>query len=238
MMRRLSLCLGATVLFASFVAPPQASAQQAISVYLGGFVPKGMDSRGGDDVIFRNGDFLSNRDGRPLNPRDLSGVTVGAEYLVGLGDFLDAGLGIGFYQGSTPAVYTDLMNANGTDIEQDLKLRIVPVTATIRFLPLGHHDAITPYFGAGVGIYNWRYTETGQFVDGSGNIFRDTFEGKDTTVGPVILGGVRVPIGNGGIGGEIRYQGGSGNLPASESFAGSKINLGGFNYLVTFTVGF
>ena len=36
--------------------------------------------------------------------------------------------------------------------------------ATVRYLPLGHHDAITPYVGGGVVIYNWRYSESGDFV--------------------------------------------------------------------------
>ena len=81
------------------------------------------------------------------------------------GDNFDAGLGVGFYQRTVPAVDDDFVNADGTEIEQDLKLRIVPFTATVRLLPLGHHDGIEPYIGAGVGVFNYRYSETGQFVD-------------------------------------------------------------------------
>lgn len=231
MMRRHSWCVGIVALM-GLVAPSRASAQQSINFYVGGFLPHGFDSRTKDDVLFRNADFLL------FDMHDFNGVTGGAEYLVGLGDLLDAGLGIGFYSQSTPAIYADLVNANGSEIEQDLKLRIVPMTATIRLLPLGHHDAITPYIGGGVGIYNWRYTETGEFVDARGNIFRDTFEGDGTAVGPVFLVGLRVPIGRSGIGFEYRYQGGSGDLPASESFAGSKIDLGGHNLLFTVNIGF
>lgn len=230
MTRCLSSCLA--IVLVVLLVPSRASAQQSINAYFGGFFPHGLDSRGSDDVLFRNADFLT------FNTGDFHNITGGAGYLVGLGDFFDAGLGIGLYSGTAPAVYTDLVNANGSEIEQDLKLRIVPMTATIRVLPLGHHDAITPYFGAGVGIYNWHYTETGQFVDSAGNIFRDTFEGSDTSVGPVILAGLRVPIGNIGLGFEYRYQGGSGTLPPSEGFAGSKIDLGGHNVFFTFNVGF
>jgi hypothetical protein len=49
---------------------------------------------------------------------------------------------------------------------------------------------------------------------------------------------VRVPVGAARIGGEIRYQGGTGDLPRDQEFAGSKINLGGFNYLFTIGVRF
>src|SRR5439155_11605270 len=167
--------------------------------------------------------------------------TAGAEYLVGLGDFLDAGLGVGYYSRTSPAIHALFEFPNGDPIEQDLKLRIIPITATIRYLPLGHHDAITPYVGGGVGIYRWRYMETGNFVDNQNNIFQDSFEGTGTTVGPVVLGGVRVPIGNVGLGFEYRYQGGKGDLPASEGFAGGpnpKIDLGGHNVFFTINIGF
>ena len=57
-------------------------------------------------------------------------------------------------------------------------------------------------------------------------------------VGPVILGGVRFPVGKWDIGGEIRYQDAEGDLPTDQGFSGSKIDLKGFNYLVTFNIRF
>ena len=132
-----------------------------------------------------------------------------------------------------PTVYTDLVNINGTEIRQDLKLRIVPFTATVRFLPLGNTAAIQPYIGAGVGAYYWRYSETGQFVDFQNNVFTGNFVGSGGAVGPTILGGVRVPVGSAGVGFEIRYQSAEGDLPADQGFAGSTIDLGGMNYLFT-----
>lgn len=229
-MRRLSSCLSAVALITGFIATPPASAQQSINFYVGAFHPRGFDARGTDDVLFQNANFLT------FSMKDFNGATVGGEWLIGLTDLVDAGLGIGFYQSTAPAVYTNLVNANGTEIEQDLKLRIVPFTATIRFLPLGHHGPVQPYVGAGVGVLSWRYSETGDFVDTRDNsIFRDSFVGKGTNAGPVILGGVTLPLGAVGIGGEIRYQSAKGTLPASENFAGPKIDLGGMNYL--FTIG-
>jgi len=54
----------------------------------------------------------------------------------------------------------------------------------------------------------------------------------------VILGGVRVPVGSWGIGGEIRYQSAKGDLPTDQDFAGTRLDLGGFNYLFTVNVRF
>ncbi len=116
---------------------------------------------------------------------------------------------------------------------QDLRLRVVPFSATVRFLPMGRNRAIEPYIGAGVGIFSWRYSETGQFLATDNSIFRDSFTATGSATGPVILGGVRVPIGPVGVGGEIRYQAADGDLPGDQGFAGTKIDLGGWNYAFT-----
>ena len=103
---------------------------------------------------------------------------------------------------------------------------------------------IVPYIGGGVGIFNWRYTESGNFAgtpdsQGNVNIVNGTFKGSGTAVGPVILGGVRFPVGHkgSGFGFEIKYQNAQGNLPSDQGFAASKIDLGGFNYLFTINIG-
>jgi hypothetical protein len=185
-------------------------------------------------VLFQNRKFLL------FDMKDFRGATAGGEYLVQLGDFFDAGLGVGIYSRTSPAIFDRITHPNGDEIEQDLKLRVIPITATFRFLPLGHHDAIVPYIGGGVGIYRWRYEEVGEFVDFDDIIFPDSFVARGTTVGPVILGGVRFPVGSrgSGFGGEIRYQGGKGDLPVNQGFAGRKIDLGGINYLFTVNIGF
>ena len=146
MNRRLLVSCVAVALVAGFVNTPTASAQQSVNFFVGAFVPRGFDGRGIDDVLYQNAGFLDFR------IKDFNGVTAGAEYLVQLSDFFDAGLGVGIYSRSVRTADLDFQHPNGDLIEQDLKLRMIPVTATFRFLPLGHHDAIVPYFGAGVGI--------------------------------------------------------------------------------------
>jgi len=228
---------------AVFAVPAVASAQQWVSINVGGFVPRPADARGdtvngqSNDVLVNNMDFLS------FNIKDFNGPTIGGEYLVGLGNWFEGGLGIGLYSRTVPTVYNDFVNANGTEISQDLKLRIVPFTATVRFLPMGRHNGIEPYIGGGVGVFNYRYTETGQFLANDNSIFSGNFVGSGTERGPVILGGLRVPVGGWAIGGEIRYQSAVANLPLDQGFAVAydekgnprppRIDLGGFNYLLT-----
>jgi hypothetical protein len=232
-MRRLSLAFGLVLAVSGVFAAVPSYAQQSINFYAGGFVPTAEDARSHDDVLWNNLDFLA------FNVKDFHGGTAGVEYLVGLNEFVDAGLGVGVYQRTVPSVYSRLVNSNGSEIEQDLKLRTVPFTATVRFLPLGRSAGIEPYIGGGVALVNFRYSESGEFVDSAdSSIFRDTFVGTGTATGATILGGLRVPIDAWSLGGEVRWQKALGDLPASEGFAGSKIDLGGWNYLVTFQVKF
>lgn len=232
-MRRLSLAFGFFLAAAGVLAPASSYAQQSINFYGGGFVPTSEDARDHDDVLWNNLDFLA------FNIKDFHSGTAGVEYLVGLNEYVDAGLGVGIYRRTVPSVYANLVNANGAEIEQDLKLRMVPFTATVRFLPLGRSAGIEPYIGGGIALVNFRYSESGDFVDSSDrSIFRDTFVGTGTATGATILGGIRVPVDAWSFGGEVRWQRALGDLPASEGFAGPKVDLGGWNYLVTLQVKF
>ena len=233
-MRRWLLSLSAVALVAGFIATPVASAQQSLNLYIGGTRVRAEDARDSNDVLVQDRTFLD------FNVGDFNGATIGGEWLVGLGDMLDAGLGIGFYQRTVLAVDSfQEFEGTGAPIEADLKLRVVPFTATIRFLPLGHRAGIQPYLGAGVGVFGWRYSETGDFVDADNvTIVHGRSVGSGSKAGPVVLGGLRVPIGSVAVGGEVRYQSAVADLPGDKGFAGSRIDLGGFNYLLTFNIRF
>lgn len=236
-MRRLRFVAGLFVLLALSM-PSATYAQQSLNLYVGGFTPVGEDSRGRrdgrtDDVLLNNLDFLL------FDIKDFNGGTVGAEYLVGVGDYLDAGLGVGYYKRTVGTVDADFVNPDGSEIQQDLRLRIVPFTATVRFLPFSRRAAVQPYVGAGVGIFNWRYSEVGDFVYPSDLSIRPgRFVGSGTATGPVVLGGVRFPVSNWDIGGEIRYQRATGDLPLDQEFSSDRIDLGGWTYAATFNIRF
>ena len=233
-MRRLLLSLVAVSVVAGFVAP-SAFAQQSVTFSLGGFVPTSADSRDTNDVLVRDQSFLSFRTNR------FAGPTIGGEYLVGLGNYFEAGAGLGFYQRTVAAADTNFVNPNGSSVIADLKLRIVPFTATVRVLPFGHDAPIQPYVGGGIGIFGYRYSESGQFVDPvDKTIFSQTYVGSGTATGPVLLGGLRVPIGPLAPGFEVRWQSAKGSLSTDPvtGFSGSRIDLSGMSYLFTFNIRF
>lgn len=213
--------------------PSMASAQQSVDFYLGGFVPQSLGSRDVNDVLVQDASFL--------DFGSFTGFTFGGDFLIALGDKFDAGLGVGYYQRSVVA--SDQFNEfadTGAPILATLQLRIVPFNATMRWLPLGHNHGVQPYVGAGVGVFSWHYSENGDFVANDNvTIIHGNFAGSGSAVGPVILGGAHFPITRSvGLGGEIRYQWAEGDLPSDQGFAGSKIGLGGFNYLLTFNFKF
>jgi hypothetical protein len=203
--------------------------QQSLNFSLGYFTVRGEDARVEGDAL------VVNRDLYLFDFADFNGPSIGADYLVGLGDYFEVGAGIGYTSRAVDTIYEHYERPLGGEIEQQLKLRIVPMTATVRILPLGHTNPFQPYVGGGIGIYNWRYSETGDFIDFSvpgQPIFRESYVASGTSIGPVAVFGLRFPVGQATIGGEVRYQRAEGELDERD-FLGPKIDLGGLHYSAT-----
>jgi hypothetical protein len=223
----------ATVACLGFTRP--ASADTVLSGSVGYFVPKGFDSRPADDVLSQNLDFLL------FELDDFHGGTLGGEFMVGLGDFLEAGVGAGFYQRTVPSIYAGYVDSDGTEVDQDLKLRVAPVTFTARLFPLGRNTVAQPYVGGGLALLSWRYTESGEFIDFDlgQQVFRDTFTDNGTEIAPVVFGGLRFAASDAFlIGGELRWHGGEADLDPAQGFAGDRIDLGGYTVQATCQVRF
>jgi hypothetical protein len=245
--------IGVLMLFtvATFAATSTpASAQVVQSLHLGGgfFSPKGFDSRADGDVLVRDayGDYLPAypdlSDALVFDMSDFRGGQVFAEWNVAFGDHVEVGAGVGFYRRSVPTVYWDLVDDFGGEIEQTLRLRVAPVTAVVRFLPFGNANSVQPYVGAGVGLFNFRYSEFGRFVDPETlDIYDDRFTTTGSAPGAVVLGGVRVPLGGDvyGLTLEGRYNIATGDTGGiDKGFLDEKIDLGGGQFNIGFLVRF
>jgi hypothetical protein len=219
----------ALALIVSLVHADTAAAQQTLNLSVGAFALRGEDARIEDDVL------VTNRDIYVFDFGDFTTTSLNAEWLVPLGDYFEAGGGIGFTSRAVPTIYDEFTRPDGTEIEQELKLRTVPMSATLRVLPLGRNSAVQPYIGGGIGVTNWRYSETGDFIDFTvpgRPIFRESYVASGTAIGPVAIFGLRVPVGGISLGGEIRYQKAEGELDERD-FLAPKIDLGGFHYMGT-----
>ncbi len=254
MLRKSLLILALVTLFGAVAAVP-ARAQQTVSFNLGYLWVTGVQGRYGSanavypgDVLWTelNGDYYNALDFRM---QGFNNVTFGGDWLISLGDFLEAGAGISYYSRSVPSRSLNIVwdvssdpNAPppGSDILQTLRLRMIPITGSVRFLPLGRHAVVEPYVGGGVSLINYRYIEEGDFVDATDvnalSIFNGTYEHSGWAVGPLVLGGIRVPFGAFVVGGEYKYQWGKGTLPTTgdSAFLSDHVDLSGSTFQVTF----
>ena len=234
MSRRSSRSIVLAAVAALWLGAPAWAQESSVSLNLGYFSVRGADTRIGDDVIAENlGLFAFGLD-------QFNNASVGAEWLVGLGDYVEAGVGAGFYQQTVFSVYNDFINDDGSEIPQDFKLRVTPLTATARFFPFGMRSAVQPYAGAGVGLFNWRYSEVGDFIDfNTFDVFPDRFVATGNDVGGVYLAGVRVLAGSHyGVGAEVRYQDVQGVVGIDAGFLDERIDLGGLTTSFTFNIRF
>jgi hypothetical protein len=244
-MLRTSARLGGVLLAVALMAmatPASAQIVQSLHVGVGAFFPRGLDSRVTGDTLVAD---LAPPDPLAFKIGDFRTASVFGEWTVAIGPRIEVGAGVSYYRKQVNSVYRDLINADGSEIAQSLRLRVIPLTGVVRFLPFGTPTTFQPYVGAGVGLLNWRYSEIGQFVEGDGvTIFDNTTApsvATGHTAGPILLGGFRAPIGGDvyALTMEYRYQFGTGNTGGlAKNFLGDKIDLGGghldFGFLIRF----
>jgi outer membrane protein W len=220
--------------FGWLATPASAQVVHSFDLGIGSFMPRGVDTRVTGDVLVANMDALVFKMG------DLKSVEVRGEWNLTFGHHIETGFSLGYTQGHAPAFYRDVVNPDGSDITQNLRLRLIPVQAVIRFMPFGKTGTFQPYVGTGVGIVMWRYNETGAFVDSAFNIFNARYTSSGRSVGPILLGGAKIPMGGDiyALTLEARYRYGTGTLDPSQKFAGPKIDLGGLSTEIGFLIRF
>lgn len=196
---------------------------------IGGFLLKGEESRDRDDVLRQNLSFLV------FDLKDFNSATVGGDFSISVGSFIEVGAGLNYYSATVPTIYDRYVDSDGTEIESDMKLRNIPLALTAKVFPLTRDAPFQPYVGGGVQFNRWKYTEVGEFLDfDTGEIFRDSFTDDGMEIGPVFLAGVRFPVGDSVLlGGEWRYSTAKADLDPSLGFFGNTLDLGGNSWLFT-----
>jgi opacity protein-like surface antigen len=209
---------------------------------IGYFGVKGLESRadrqcGGFYCDVIAADLLS---GEPLlfEVKDFNTAVFSGEYLFAVNRSIEVGVGLGFAQRTVPSVYSNVTHSNGDEIRQDLKLRQIPVSFTARFLILPIGSAVEPYVGGGLTAIRYQYSEAGEFVDDLGGIFSNVYKADGVATGPVILAGVRAPVSNWTVGGELRWQKARAKGLVNEGFTADELDLGGWHANFTFGVRF
>jgi hypothetical protein len=259
-MTRTLLRASVLVLVLTGLAVP-ASAQVVHSVSFGAgiFWPKAYDTRVDNDVWVANltqpvipGTVPASTSSLQFNIKDFRAYPIFGEWHMGFGSHIEIGIGAAFQDRKVASTYADLVNGETSppsEIRQDLRLRQLPITGVVRFLA-GHVGGFQPYAGGGVVASIYRYSEVGEFVDTTTfDVYPASYVAKGLAFGPLILGGLRMPIGGDvyAINIEGRYQWLVGKTDGTTTgangeilpdFLGNRIDLGGgslnFSFLIRF----
>jgi len=251
----LRISLLAAAVTAAVATPAIAQVVHSVSFGAGMFFPKSEDQRATGDTWVANlnqpvipGTIPPATGSLAFNIKDFRSFPIFGEWHIGFGDHIEIGVGAAFMNQSVPSVYRDLVNGHGTDnpgddteIPQTLRLQTIPISAVVRFFG-GRMGGVQPYAGGGLVMSYFNYTESGEFVDIDNSvIFNAKFTAKDIAFGPVILGGIRVPVGGDvyALNFEGRYQwvvGKTGGIDAG--FLGEKLDLGGLFLTGSFLIRF
>lgn len=105
------------------------------------------------------------------------------------------------HDGQQTTAFRDFVDDLGADIEHTTDLETADLSAGMVFYLLRRDAIVAPYIGAGLGIYFYDLTESGDFIDFdtfaicSGScIFEGTFTGQGEALGLFFLVGIEVPV--------------------------------------------
>jgi hypothetical protein len=168
-MRRPGLLVLASVLLAASTFPALAQtgrAQDSLRFRFGAFVPTGA------------GEFWENNEAVfTLDHSDFDDWMFGTSFVTAMSNHVEFGFNIDYYDATVRSEYRDFVDQFGNPILHDSRLRLVPVTLDLRFLPGGRYGVRGEFgdrqvrkpcmwLGVGGGANFWEYEEVGDFVGG------------------------------------------------------------------------
>jgi opacity protein-like surface antigen len=118
-------------------------------------------------------DFLT--DQLTLDKSDFDSPAFTGDVSLRLKSWMDAVIGIEFSGSTTESEFRDFVDQSGAPIEQETRLTQVPLTASLKFYPIGRgrmvgeyawvRSTFVPYVGGGVGATWYELKQKGDFVD-------------------------------------------------------------------------
>ncbi len=227
----------------ALVAAAGSASAGGLDVRIGGFFPRG------SDTLFEDLNSLYTPDENPdhgVKAKDFRGVFGGIEYNTVILPYVELGVGLDGFGKTVESSYRDYTRPGDVEIRQKLKLNIVPLGATLRFMPTDKSAPVAPYVGAGVDAIFYTYEESGDFIDfwdPDLTIHEDDFKANGAALGVHVVGGIRVYLNRDfAIVGEGRYQWAKkdmgGDFAPNEPGLVNRIDLSGASFTVGLHVRF
>jgi hypothetical protein len=141
-----------------------------------------------------------------LDKGDFNAALLGVDVGVAVIPRMDVQFGFELSEGGGSSEYRDYVDTDDLPIVQDTKLRVVPVTGSVRFYltPRGRQVSrfafvpakVRAYAGGGIGFVWYELIQTGDFVDFTDlSIFTSTFRSSGWSFATQAFGGVEVGLG-------------------------------------------
>ncbi len=173
-----------SLLLVSFLLVTLSAQAGSISIRVGKYSPIG-----GSDLWVENTETFN------FVVSDFNFIFGGAEFTVELNEFVDLAFGIDAYSRRVNTHYREFVRDDGTEIRQEIRLTVVPLTTGLRFLPLGKFRVVSPYVTGGFGLYPYEYTEDGEFIDfATFDIFGARFRDSGVGWGGYAAAGIEVTV--------------------------------------------
>lgn len=186
-----------------------------------------------------------------LSRGDLAAPYLGGEIAARVTPRVDVALSVGYSGSTTPTEYELYEDFDGFPIEQETRLRIVPVVVTAKYYfndrgrTVGRFAWVprpfSPYVGAGLGVVSYRFTQSGDFIDFTDPdwpVFFDDYTDSGTAAAFRGVAGVSISLGpQFELTGEARYQ--YANAEMGPEFRGyDPLDLSGMQGIIGFAVRF
>lgn len=154
-------------------------------LWAGGFQPDAHDDYW--ENKFRN--FTGSRN-------DLRDVIGGGDFIFHFDRYNAVMFSASYYTSTIGQSYRNFLDQNNNRIGHNTAFDIGSGSVAYVLFPAGTHSPVIPYLGAGVGFYNWRLREAGDFIDfDHGNtIFSAENADSGTAFGYLFVAGLEVPV--------------------------------------------
>ena len=217
---------GLVFALAALALLPQGAVASELDVRIGAFFPKAESN-----LFYDISDLYGFGEFDPVEKSDWIGVYGGAEWRFRLAPSFWMGLHVDGYGRTLHTEYVDFVRPSGLPIEQSLELDIVPLGASVRWVPRDRRRDISPYIGAGIDVVFYEYEAIGDFIDFFDDdlpVIPDHFVDDGAAFGLHVLAGIRVPVSDDiSITGEARYLWAKTDM--DDDFRDNEIDLGGLS---------
>jgi hypothetical protein len=154
---------------------------------IGQFAPKGESDLWAENVATFN-----------VEVDDFNYVFGGGEFTFELSEFADFAMGVDIYSRRVSTHYREFVRDDGTEVRQDMKLSVIPLTAGVRFMPIGKFHVVFPYVAGGFGLYVYEYVEEGEYIDfATWDIFGARFQDNGVGYGGYAAAGLEARVSQG-----------------------------------------